>query len=119
MIGHKLNLQETKAFVLDDSVKIRRGKKMAGVSCHFDHLTGRTVMGQQVLTLGYATEEVFLPLDNQIYISQKKIQEQEQVFHDGRSIVATRYRESLAMSKPIALLHILHQPTWPLFDSVC
>lgn len=100
MIGHKLNLQETKAFVLDDSVKIRRGKKMAGVSCHFDHLTGRTVMGQQVLTLGYATEEVFLPLDNQIYISQKKIQEQEQVFHDGRSIVATRYRESLAMSKP-------------------
>ena len=50
MIGHKLNLQETKAFVLDDSVKIRRGKKMAGVSCHFDHLTGRTVMGQQVLS---------------------------------------------------------------------
>lgn len=97
---HQLNAQAIKAFVLDDSVKIRRGKKMAGVSCHFDHLTGRTVMGQQVLTLGYATEELFLPLDNQIYISQKKIQEQEQDFHDGRSIVAKRYRESLAMSKP-------------------
>ncbi len=47
---------------------------MAGVSCHFDHLTGKTVMGQQVLTLGYASEEVFLPLDNQLYISQKNIQ---------------------------------------------
>ncbi|MCK5477391.1 MAG: transposase [Methylococcales bacterium] len=100
VMEHKLNTQTIKAFVLDDSVKIRRGKKMAGVSSHFDHLTGRTVMGQQVLTLGYATEEMFLPLDNQIYISQKKIQEQEQDFHDGRSIVAKRYRESLAMSKP-------------------
>jgi hypothetical protein len=75
VMEHKLNTQTVKAFVLDDSVKIRRGKKMAGVSSHFDHLTGRTVMGQQVLTLGYATEEAFLPLDNQIYISQKKIQQ--------------------------------------------
>jgi DDE superfamily endonuclease len=100
VMDHKLNAQEIKAFVLDDSVKMRRGKKMAGVSCHFDHLTGRTVMGQQVLTLGYATEERFLPLDNQIYISQKKIQEPEQDFHDGRSIVAKRYRESLTMNKP-------------------
>ena len=44
-----------KAFVLDDSIKNRRGKKMEGVSSHFDHVTGRHVMGQQVLTLGLAT----------------------------------------------------------------
>lgn len=100
VMEQKVNKHEIKAFVLDDSVKIRRGKKMAGVSCHFDHLTGRTVMGQQVLTLGYATEDLFLPLDNQIYISQKKIQEPEQDFNDGRSIVAKRYRESIAMTKP-------------------
>lgn len=97
---HDLNKHEIKAFVLDDLVKIRRGKKMAGVSCHFDHLTGRTVIGQQVLTLGYASEEVFLPLDNQFYISQKNIQAQDQNFRDGRSIVAKRYRESVLMSKP-------------------
>ncbi|MCH9659867.1 MAG: transposase [Bacteroidetes bacterium] len=100
VMEHDLNKHEIKAFVLDDSVKIRRGKKMAGVSCHFDHLTGRTVMGQQVLTLGYASEEVFLPLDNQLYISQKNIQAQDQNFRDGRSIVAKRYRESVLMSKP-------------------
>jgi hypothetical protein len=29
-----------RAFVVDDTVKIRRGKKMPGVSSHFDHLTG-------------------------------------------------------------------------------
>ena len=97
---HKLNKCETKAFVADDSVKIRRGKKMEGVSCHFDHLTGKTVMGQQTLTLGYAGEDFFLPLDSEIYISQKRIQVPQQEFIDGRSIAAKRYHDSLHMSKP-------------------
>ncbi len=39
----------TKAFMLDDSLKIRHGKKMPGVSSHFDHTSGLHVMGQQVL----------------------------------------------------------------------
>lgn len=42
---HNLKECRIKAFVVDDSVKIRRGKKMGGVSRHFDHLTGRTVKG--------------------------------------------------------------------------
>jgi hypothetical protein len=63
-----------RAFVVDDSVKIRRGKKMPSVSSHFDHLTGRCVMGQQVLTLGLTTEAQFLPLDNEIFISNAKAQ---------------------------------------------
>jgi hypothetical protein len=41
-----LDCQSTKAFVLDDSIKIRHGKKMPGVSSHFDHTLGRSVMGQ-------------------------------------------------------------------------
>ncbi|MCU7881391.1 MAG: transposase [Candidatus Thiodiazotropha sp. (ex Lucinoma aequizonata)] len=48
---------------MDDSIKTRCGKKMKGVSSYFDHVTGRHVMGQQVLTLGLATEEAFLPLN--------------------------------------------------------
>lgn len=64
-----------KTFVLDDSIKNRRGKKMEGVSSHFDHVTGRHVMGQQVLTLGLATEDSFLPLDSQIFISDVKAHE--------------------------------------------
>ncbi|SHE23694.1 transposase [methanotrophic endosymbiont of Bathymodiolus puteoserpentis (Logatchev)] len=62
--------QSTKAFVLDDSIKIRHGKKMAGVSSHFDHTLGRSVMGQQVLTLGYSCEQGFVPLDSEIFISK-------------------------------------------------
>ncbi|EDN71491.1 conserved hypothetical protein [Beggiatoa sp. PS] len=39
-----------KAFIFDDTIKHRFGKKMPGVSSHFDHTLGRSIMGQQVLT---------------------------------------------------------------------
>jgi len=95
---HHLHQCQIKAFVVDDSVKIRTGKKMGGVSWHFDHLTGRSVKGQQLLTLGFATERTFLPLDQDIYISSKKIQ--AQLFEDNRSIAARRYKQAKEMTKP-------------------
>jgi SRSO17 transposase len=95
---HNLKECRIKAFVVDDSVKSRRGKKMGGVSRHFDHLTGRTVKGQQVIMLGLATESTFLPLDQDIFISTKQIQPQP--FDDNRSVAARRYKQSLEMSKP-------------------
>jgi len=73
---------------------------MEGVSSHFDHVTGRHVMGQQVLTLGLATEEVFLPWDSQIYVSQTKARELIRPYKDGRSVVGKRYREAITRSKP-------------------
>ena len=63
-----------KAFVVDDSVKQRFGKKMPGISSHFDHTTGRHMMGQQVLTLGLSCEEGFVPLDSELFTSKTKIQ---------------------------------------------
>jgi len=89
-----------KVYVLDDSVKKRRGKKMEGVSSHFDHTEGRHVMGQQILTLGLTTEEHFMPLDSQIYVSNTKAQGLNQEFKDKRSIVAKRYEEATRQSKP-------------------
>ncbi len=86
--------------MLDDSIKTRCGKKMEGVSSHFDHVTGRHVMGQQVLTLGLATEEAFLPLDSQIYVSQVKAQELIKPYKDGRSVAGKRYNEATTQSKP-------------------
>jgi SRSO17 transposase len=81
-----------KALVLDDSIKLRHGRKMPGVSSHFDHTTGRHVMGQQVLTLGLSSDEGFVPLDSELFISATKAQGLHQPFQDGRSIVAKRYR---------------------------
>jgi len=97
---NKLIGSRIKAFVLDDSIKTRCGKKMEGVSSHFDHVTGRHVMGQQVLTLGLATEEAFLPLDSQIYISQVKARELINPYKDGRSVVGKRYSEATTQTKP-------------------
>ena len=73
---------------------------MEDVSSHYDHVTNRHVMGQQVLTLGLATEEAFLPLDSQIYVSAKKAHTLNRPYEDRRSIAAQRYREATTRSKP-------------------
>jgi SRSO17 transposase len=90
----------TKAFVLDDSIKIRHGKKMPGVSSHFDHTSGLHVMGQQVLTLGLSTECGFVPLDSELFTSKVKARALQQPFVDGRSIAAKRYRVAADQTKP-------------------
>ncbi len=97
---HNISSSGIKAYVLDDSVKKRRGKKMEAVSCHFDHTEGRHVMGQQVLTLGLVTEALFMPLDSQVYVSSSKAQGLIRAFKDRRSIVAKRFDEAVDQSKP-------------------
>jgi SRSO17 transposase len=89
-----------KAYVVDDSVKPRFGKKMPGISSHFDHTSGRHLMGQQVLTLGLSCDEGFVPLDSELFISQTKAIELHEPFADGRSIVAKRYRIAQQGTKP-------------------
>lgn len=81
---------------------------MAGVSSHFDHLTGKTAMGHQTLTLGLAGDDFFLPLDSDIYISSKRIQASED-FIDGRSVAARRYQDSVQMSKPTMLAAMINR----------
>ena len=97
---HGLVHSPVKAFVLDDSIKTRRGKKMEDVSSHYDHTTNRHVMGQQVLTLGLVSDEAFLPLDSQVYVSSKKAQALNRPYEDRRSIAAQRYREATTRTKP-------------------
>ncbi|HUL10788.1 MAG TPA: transposase [Methylococcaceae bacterium] len=89
------------ALVLDDSIQTRHGKKMPGVSSHFDHTSGRHVMGQQVLTLGLSSEAGFVPLDSELFISATRAQALHQPFRDGRSVVAKRYRVARDQTKPV------------------
>lgn len=96
---HDLSKSRSRVFVLDDSIKARRGKKMEGVSSHFDHVSNKNVMGQQVLTLGLATEESFLPIDSQIFISDKKAQPLVKEFNDARSVGAKRHKEAVDQTK--------------------
>ncbi|MGR8981836.1 MAG: transposase, partial [Gammaproteobacteria bacterium] len=92
-----------KAFVVDDTVAQRFGKKMPGmpgISSHFDHTTGRYMMGQQVLTLGLSCDEGFVPLDSELFISQTKAIELHEPFKEGRSAVAKRYKTARQHTKP-------------------
>jgi len=103
-IAHKtvqaLKPSGKKAYVVDDTVAQRFGKKMPGISSHFDHTSGRHMMGQQVLTLGLSCDEGFVPLDSELFISQTKAIELHAPFEDGRSIAAKRYRTAQQCTKP-------------------
>jgi SRSO17 transposase len=89
-----------KAYVVDDTVVQRFGKKMAGISSHFDHASGRHMMGQQVLALGLSCDEGFVPLDSELFISRTKAIGLHEPFEDGRSIAAKRYRTAQQWTKP-------------------
>jgi len=71
-IGREVNLGriEKTAFVVDDSIRKRRGKKVEGSSRHHDHTSGTSVFGQQLLELGLTGENGYFPVDRQLYMSQ-------------------------------------------------
>ena len=96
---HKLKDSQVSAFFLDDSIKKRRGKRMEGVSSHFDHVSNTSVMGHQVLTLGLSTDEGFVPLDSQIAVSDVNTKSLAGSFKDGRSAAARRYDEAIGQTK--------------------
>ncbi len=95
------------AFVIDDTIVSRRGKKMEGVSAHYDHCLGKTVIGQQVMTLGLVADDGFLPLDSELFISSKKVQRLNHMHRDGRSVVARRYRCAKRQSEPQMVIGML------------
>ena len=79
-----------RAFVVDDSLKNRRGRKVEGASRHWDHTEGRTVFGHQVVEFGMAGETGYLPVDRQLFIGAKDAVEKpaDKDFHDKRSAAA-------------------------------
>ena len=78
------------ALVVDDSIKLRRGKKVEGSSSHWDHTKQRSVFGQQDVEFGLAGPKGFLPIDRQIYMSGKNAVEKpvDKGFRDKRSAAA-------------------------------
>lgn len=98
-VRQNLAVEKELAFVVDDSIKKRRGKKVEGVSKHFDHTEGRCVMGQQLVQLGLSWPDGYIPVDSQIYIGEKKVQALVSDFKDKRSAVAKDYETALNKSK--------------------
>lgn len=90
-----------RAFVVDDTIKVRRGKKVEGTSRHWDHSENRWVQGHQVVELGIAGKEGFLPVDRQIYMGQNNAVEKPEgkEFRDKRCVVARDMARAKSESK--------------------
>lgn len=61
-----------KVLIADDSVAPKTGKKMELVSYHFDHKSGKTILGNQYLQLGFHNGVNFFPLDMAMITSTKR-----------------------------------------------
>lgn len=95
------------AFVVDDTIKQRSGKKVDGVSSHFDHTEGRCVMGQQVIELGLSSPKGFIPLNRQIFIGEKNVHPLKSEFTDKRCAAAKDYETALNKTKHEMLADML------------
>ena len=98
---HNLQNEKTLALVVDDTIKHRRGRKVAATSSHFDHTLDKKVMGQQVLEAGLATQKGYAPLDSEIYVSKKKVLDAKVSFKDKCSAVARDYEVAKKDNKKI------------------
>lgn len=90
---------EQRAFVVDDSIKARRGRKVEGSSTHFDHTQGRTVQGHQLLQLGLAGPKGMVPAEGQLIMSDSNPVNKLRDFKDERSAAARDMRRSWKHSK--------------------
>lgn len=96
---HELDKESIRAATFDDTNKRRRGKKVSAVSSHYDNSLGRTITGQQVLEMGLSTPKGYLPLDSQIYVGKKKVQEGKHALKDKRSAVGKDYSVAKSENK--------------------
>ena len=67
-----LAYEKATALIFDDQIKQRSGKKVEDISSHFEHTEGRNVMGYQILELGFAFEDGFIPSDRQMYVGETR-----------------------------------------------
>jgi len=99
--ANDLGPRAQRAFVVDDTSQARSGRKVEGTSCYFDHTEGRQRKGHQVLQLGLAAEQGFLPLEAQIVTGQKCAidKPKDKPFRDQRSSAARDRRRAREHSK--------------------
>jgi hypothetical protein len=98
---NELGARQRRAFVTDDTGKARAGRKVQGTSCYFDHTQGRTLKGHQMLTLGLAAENGFLPLESQLVMGEKSpvLKPRDKPFRDHRSSAARDMNRAGELSK--------------------
>lgn len=110
-VQNNLAFEKETAFVFDDTIKKRSGKKVEGISSHFEHAEGRNVMGHQVLELGFAFKDGFIPLDRQIFIGKKRTHLLNGEFKNNKSAVAKDFGCAVDMDKNDMFRSMLRRAT--------
>ena len=97
------------AFVVDDSLKPRRGKKVEASSLHHDHNSGQTIQAHQLLELGIVGDGSFVPVDRQIYTGSKNAIEKPagKGFADKRSASSQDMKRAQQEDKNQMLIRML------------
>jgi hypothetical protein len=101
-----LGPEKKRAFVADDSLKERRGKKVEGPSRHYDHNRGISLIAHQLLELGLAGVNGFLPLDRQIFMGEINPVDKED-FKDKRCAAAKDLKRAREEDKHTMLERML------------
>jgi hypothetical protein len=65
-----------RVLIVDDTVLPKTGNQMELVSYHFDHKTGRSQLGYQLLQLGYHNGHFFFPVDVGFHTSKNRPNDQ-------------------------------------------
>ena len=95
------------AFIVDDSLDERYGKKVEATSLHYDHNKGVSIKAHQFLQLGLSYSGGFLPLIGHIFVGKKKRSELSKEFNDKRKAVAKSYHDAHNLNKHDLLAKIL------------
>lgn len=98
-VQNDLAYDKETALIFDDTIKQRSGKKVEGISSHFEHTEGRNVMGHQILELGFAFKDGFIPLDRQIYVGETRTHLLNGKFKNSKSAVAKDFECAVSMDK--------------------
>ena len=61
-----------KTLIIDDTIAPKTGKDIELVSYHFDHKSGKSILGNQCLQMGYHNGINFYPLDMSFHTSNKR-----------------------------------------------
>jgi hypothetical protein len=69
----KTSTPDESVFIIDDTITEKRGKYIENVSYHYDHNTGRSLLGYSQVFLGYFNKKSFFPIDFRFRISKKRL----------------------------------------------
>lgn len=106
---HQWDQSKHLAFVVDDTLKQRSGKKIEAASSHFDHTTRRHIKGQQIVQLGLSNEDGFLPVSSHMFVGDKNRAPLSKPFTDNRCDISKSYHRALQLTKHQILKEMLEK----------